>query len=204
MKTRKSLTELLLWIWQQVKWGDEQLILVYERFAHKVQRLTGYDCFALAKGHFICFCITTFTFDFLLKKGVSWAMGLYFFYAYCYVSINMEHKRSRKRILEAEVRSANPHKVGTFAFSMRLFSIFGVGLMFFILYIDVLLNLYNIVLFTLLGIVRQICFMNWAYFEACDPLPPCRGKIRQVLDSFAKNKITVVAEVEPRTHLAKP
>lgn len=155
---------------------DQAILTRIERISHAIQRQTGIDCRALAR-----IVITVFTIEVLwsvLEDGLSGAhfwpnSGLGLFAVIIYIpEILGYHPWSGPRSAEG---TANPRKIrpGDVLVRLACLGLCGPEIIGLIIMPDRLLDRSSMLLFTL-----------WQYITACDPLPPCRGRIREAISAF--------------------
>ncbi len=184
---------------------DEWIIAVLERFGHKFQLLTGKTNFFLAKLALMILLLCTLT-RMVIKvsesKGFGTEAGLDFLTIVMMLTVILWYYDSeeRKAIVRLCDGMKNPMKIHPVYRTIRI--------MFF-----TLIGSLRLMTILLLGIVwvrkghmhwdliihpwyweaSEVSIFLWVYFEACDPLPPCSGKIQQLLMKF-------FAKLQPATN----
>ena len=178
-------------IWNKIVEADLYLLdNVFQKFANKFQIATGKTCFALAK---YCYfgmslsCILIMAY-FLEKREY---IGSSIFVPICLFWINEaygRHKDDKKFIERKDERSYLNFR--------RLYSWYRLGqwaIVSITLFPPSITPPYDIrnISTALYGITLILAI----YFEACTPLPPCRGKVKEWIKSFLSIKRLSPVEV---------
>ena len=148
---------------------DQFLLNRIEKFCHRFQRLTGKTNLFLSLPVISAFVTIIFLKDFgdhkmsflslIVALGGITEMMMYHF------------KEKEKSAYDRISRGLfNPRKIEPFFIFLRKFSI-----IFFCLYF---------LLAEWLAVCGIFCLCLFFYLDSCDPLPPCRGKIREMIDAF--------------------
>lgn len=151
---------------------DRNLVTEIEKLSHHIQRLTGYDCISVAKIPALALVLInlyqSLESDIPGVTLVSGGMALYFL-GHFYTGL---YRRMRESAYHRGLaRVANPAKGWTLLVVMRVaLTVYCVWLMSFS---DS----------SLLSSADMYALFVWAYLIACDPLPDCRGKIGEWIDT---------------------
>ncbi len=164
---------------------DFWLIGRFEKFAHWFQRHTG------KTNYFLCaVCIWLYIISmvvevslrmFLQKRGFDWLAMIYVLLALFYVTHLLlgEEARAFERI---QTRVANPFKVSPVQRFVRMTSVF------FLVFRSVALG---ISLFSAALSFAHLWATMVIYLLACDPLPPCRGKLWDTVGAFFAKPVPI-------------
>lgn len=177
---------------------DNWLLYKIEKFCHWFQRCTGKTNYFWAQiamlflaGIIISWIIDDWSggwwteYPFLALFGFLLdCFFLLVFLLFSFWAIPREEKRAFVRISKG---IANPHKAEFKAFFFRI--VFLVFLVFFgwlnaiSWFLGEGMRIDNVVIF--------FCFWLFNYFYACDPLPPCRGKVWDAVSTWFAKPATV-------------
>lgn len=151
---------------------DHRIVTEVEKLSHHVQRLTGYDCITQAQFAAVAMVLINAyeaaTSDFLGTTLVSGFMALYFlhhFYGSFYDDLRED---AEDRAVD---QVANPFKIWTPGVVIRVGQLaYGLWLMSFS---DA----------SFLSSADMYVLLAWANLASCDPLPACRGKLGEWIDT---------------------
>jgi len=152
---------------------DRAIIAAFESFSHRVQRATGMSCFVLA-----AICAVVWASIVILEMcdsiarhrmtGVDYVLdGFCVLFGIQYAFFSTDERDALDRLSQ---RVGNPRKVmGVY----RVIRVAQFGLTEFVLFLFMLYRDRE----SFLLMSASAVFLCFLYFEACDPLPPCTGKI---------------------------
>lgn len=172
---------------------DQWLITKFEKFAHWFQRMSGLDCFWLARQ---CHIVRMLSAGIILVTGISgssivivtlWAVLV----AVAIHDIARVAKIKRRAIKNMESGCANPLKHEDTITRLINTTLIALGLVVLILEISLRIS----TVFGLLYCTWAVSHSFGEYFQACDPLPPCKSRVREWLRSIGKARIQKPVEV---------
>lgn len=171
---------------------DNGLLTKFEKFSHKWQKLTGKNCFWLAKLSAVCGAIfgTLFIGLGILiqpKTGIIGFPLIFFLFFGTILSVKIIRLTETMVELMNLLGLSNPTKITMK--NQRVLSVF-----FFVFFFSLVasVGLSNPVFF--LMAFYAVSEVAEVYFTACDPLPPAKSKIRQWLESLvsaAKKAVSI-------------
>lgn len=154
---------------------DQFLLNKIEKFCHRFQQLTGKTNIFLAL--LTCFMYLAFFVAIMIasKRPTSVFLWINLFMGSLYILFYP--LRERDAFYRISKGFSNPHKIDFFCKLLRKFSL-----------IFLFVNLFCLQWLVLGGTLFLCLFF---YLDSCDPLPPCRGKIREMIDAFFARPIPV-------------
>lgn len=160
---------------------DQKLIDIYERFSHWFQRLTGLDCFWLAKRSFDLALIVAFVSIYLTARvfpNVSSFISILMF-----LILRLESECIARDYYEDSAgETKNNVRVDPTYIRMRKLLTFLTFLAICVILFDLAMQYYNAHDLTLLA--DTIGFLFGPYFMSCTPLPPGNSKVSQLIKSL--------------------
>ena len=175
---------------------DVWLLRKLEKFAHWFQKLTGKNCFWLAKiaavFHGLFIVVILMPGVFLGNQAIAIVSGILMMFTFFTVFKHFTLIKHRERVvLSARKKNlSNPFKV--LDYDWRITVLFVILLCLFIMVIDYFLFYFGAMLAFL---------MFWQgllyYFSACDPLPPAKSKVKEWKEKFV-NAVKGVFAPAPR------
>ena len=178
---------------------DVWLLGKLERFSHWFQKLTGKNCFWLAKiaaiFHGLLIVVILMSGVFLGNQAIAIVSGIMVMFAFFVVFKHFALIKHRERVvLSTQEKSlSNPFKV--LDYDCRAIVLFIILLCFFIMAI----NLIGYFLFYFGAMLAFLMFLQGLlyYFSACDPLPPAKSKVKEWKEKFV-NAVKGVFAPAPR------
>ncbi|HCC23844.1 TPA: hypothetical protein DF272_06750 [Candidatus Falkowbacteria bacterium] len=171
---------------------DELIIKFYQKISNRFNRLTGIGNanYRLAYAMLSLYIGLSVLNSFLIGAGV-----LSVFYGFMVIFCGLFYKQifDRQEQINAKLSETKPLNLmrhsDVFRF-MRLIFIVVYPLWDIFLMLDPPLEpKYDFYIVRLVSIVYDLCFASAWYFIACDPLPPCKGRIREWLESFGRTPV---------------
>lgn len=153
---------------------DAWLICRFERFAHWFQRMTGLDCFWLAKNSFILKLLSVIILIIVHLIKPHWLTAIWFLNSLVAYSEIRECEKLAKDYYPLS-GTANVKKITNFFERWCSFAMVILDVSFAMLFRDV--DFY-------LPSGWAIAWALGEWFSSCDPLPPCQSKIKEWLKSF--------------------
>ena len=170
---------------------DDWVIEKTEKFCHWFQKWTGKTNYFLAQvmAVFLFGFFTSYAVEFFLENHVAHATFYGFLGAVYLLNvfwiIPEREQNAFKRLSE---KVANPIKNGIIYKIIRLFTL--IAVLFYCLIETVLIFRFGNI-FDVRFLVFALSLLGFFYFIACDPLPPCSGKLREKIGALFAKSVTI-------------
>jgi hypothetical protein len=151
---------------------------LFQPTANRFQKITGKNCFFIAKAMFITNLITHLVEHlFIERQSLAW-MALMFFGAACWYLIAWITEQKSLHTKTA----MNQERISPISVFMRLFFTLLLVAGFATSLIQIAIGKLSIT--TVLSDIRMICLWAGLFFTACTPLPYQKSRIQQLVESF--------------------
>lgn len=161
---------------------DQFLLNKVEKFCHRFQELTGKTNLFLAL--IACFLYLAVFVAMMIVSKRQTAVFLWICLFMGSLYILFYPLRERDAFYRISKGFSNPYKIDFFPKLIRKFSL-----------IFLFVNLFSLQWLYFAGTSFLCLFF---YLDSCDPLPPCRGKIRETIDAFFARPVPVPVKESDR------
>ena len=164
---------------------DVWLLGKLEKFSHWFQKLTGKNCFWLAKIAAVChgllIVVILMPGVFLGDQTVAIVSGILMMFTFFTVFKHFALIKHRELVVLREENLSNPFKV--LDYDWRITILFVILLCLFIMAINLMIGYF---LFYFSAMLAFLMFLQGLlyYFSACDPLPPAKSKVKEWKEKF--------------------